>query len=259
MRLTTKIFLGFLGFILACIIGFIFFIKTYEQDTNPYIKQEDRILETIRIDAYKNIQINTGSGYFSGTIKIKDIVENEVQINKDSIMNIETHINGDTLYINLNINNLDSLNSFNANSYTDIIIPVKDSLKLLVNTNSFKIDIDNTYIESLDLEVCGVYEITMSSSIIKKLKLNQNHEADTSSTIVFHINDTQIDSWYIKNTYIDYWNSTFNSSSINELSISGESKYDLPKWKYNVLNWEPLTEGAQLTIELKEASSITKH
>lgn len=272
MRLTTKIFIGFLASVLSLILIFMFYLKTREitslhLDTLRKEHEFEKVTEAISIPApYSVVSLNRGEAELSLEGAILNHKENpdKVLLNKDLVQYTRMDVRNDTLFINIDdsqiLDMLELKGKENSKSIlygypnahgAKIYLPEQNNMHI-VNELDFDVYLDSLNINTLELMVSGSNNITINNSQLKTFTFDDQPYTDITFMFVnSHIGTWNIDAYRVNECYSD-----FSSSLVEVLNVRGDEACELPYIRYNTLNWFPSSKKASLSLKLQEATSI---
>lgn len=270
MRLTTKIFIGFLIGILSIILIFIFYLKTREVDSYPISSKEhefEEATEAISVPPYKVVSISKGVANLSleGAILSQKENPGKVVLNKDLVQYTNMDVRNDTLFISINddkileVLELESKKNTKLRYYgypkaygAKIYLPEQRNMHI-VSKLSFDIYLDNLNIDLLELTASGSNNITLNTSKLKTFTFGYEHP---NTDMTFKFLNSHLGIWNIDAKIVDASYSDLSSSLIEVVNVSGDEACELPYIKYNTLNWLPSNEAASLSLKLKQATTV---
>lgn len=268
MRLTTKIFIGFIISILAIILIFMFYLKSRETESYPFQALDHKFedaTQAIQLQPYSVVYIDRSDAGLSleGSILNHAGNANELLVNKDLVQYTNIDVRNDTLFININtdkiLKELESKVNPESSHYgypraygAKIRLPQQKNMHI-VKKLSFDIYMDSLNIDTLKLMASEDNNITINASKVKTFTFDSEQ---SSTNMTFKFINSHIGEWNIDAQNLDSQYSEFESSVIEVLNIRGEGECKLPYLKYNKLNWLPLNEESTLNIQLQKATSI---
>lgn len=270
MRLTTKIFLGFLLSILSCILIFMLYLKTTETNFNSHFNDMNwelsKEIESVEVAPYEVVSIQRNKARISleGYITTHKGDLDKIEMNKDLIEYTTLDVQNDTLFIKIEDDlilkrltpddDTSVMYSYPRAQGLQIRLPEQKTINIC-SQERFDFYLEDIEIDTLKLDIAGDNNFTINNGKIKTLSFD-NKIANSYHEITFKFDNTFIGEWNIDAYYVDTNYSEINNSKIDVLNIRAVGECDLPYIPYKTLNWLPLNENANLKIKLTKPTTI---
>ena len=271
MRLTTKIFIGFLFFIFSLILIFFLYARFLAPTYTGFDPVLENELEAIKLPHTRYVEIKSiedknqsGKIFYrlNGTITLKQdsLNSNKMMVNKDLTPYIKTEIKGDTLVIDIDDKIFrDKDKKFDRNFYhlsnVQIHLPVDSSLHLLSHANNVGIEAKNLIMKELNISIDDG-EISLKNNTIGKL--STKNKKNRHQKLIFEKNT--IGTYNLDLQNVSRWNFTFQNNSIDSLNVYGAKngdEYTIPHQDIKNLSWYPRKESKLLNIQLGDSVAIS--
>lgn len=274
MRLTTKIFIGFLFFVFSIVLFFLIYLRfvakpvTYDYDLGKELTSiEIPKTKVIIIDDMQNQEKNF---YILGKIDIrKDTTGgHQLKANKKLLLYLATTIKEDTLIIRFDHEKFlnDAENKDYISNRERLIFPLRNARIQLPTDSSLHLlsKSKNMDISAEDLELNELYISAKGSNI--KLKNNRIETLTSRIEKSTHYRENEYRSenniigtynLYLQN--ISEWDFNLTNCSITQLNVFGannKNKYSISDKGIEELNWYPQPDSKPLNLQISDTISI---